>query len=158
MLSQIVLKNNEILKEHFEKLLGENHTVVSEWAFPVAKIIVTQETELLKAIFEITFDMMSDNYALRTHSIAKEVQELPEGAPEGAIPLVTEKPDWLTIDSNTINFFIARIKEISEQFFTTREIPQPVEEEAPKNVKGVPVEEVPKEVPVKKVPVKKAKE
>ena len=143
MLSQIVLTNNKILKEHFEGLLGENHTVNAKWGFPVTEIEVVQETDVLKAIFAITFDMMTDKYNLKTFSVKKIEQPLPEDAPEGAIPLIEEVADWLNIDSVTIDFFINRIKEISEQFFTTREAPksEPVEEP-----KSEPVEEIIKEV------------
>jgi len=132
MLSQIVLTNNKILKEHFEQLLGENHTVVAKWGFPVCEVEVTQETDVLKAIFTIVFNMMTSAYTLKTYSVKKTQLEQVEG--DESDPVFEEAADWLNIDSGTIDFFINRIKEISEQFFTTREQPK-VEEPATKELK-----------------------
>ena len=118
MLSQVVLTNNKILKDYFENVLKDGSVITANWGFPVTTVIIEKPSELDNIIVEIAFDMLTDDYQLKTkgiHKVALEVVKDEE-------PKFKEEPGWVTVDSKIIKFFTDRIKEISEQFFTTREL------------------------------------
>jgi len=132
MLKDIKATNEKILAEHFQPLFGEDYLVDVNWGFPFVVINVTLENKDVKTITKINIDMMQEgNFQLQMLGGKKVYEELPEDAPEGATPLFSLVPDWNMIDSNTINFVASRIKEITEQFFTTRKMPEVPAEEVP---------------------------
>lgn len=145
MLKDIKATNEKLLAEHFQQLFGEGYTVAVNWGFPFVVIHLVLDTQETRTETKISVDIMQDGtFQLQVLGAKKVYAELPEDAPKDALPLMTLVPDWSTIDSNTIGFVTTRVKEITEQFFTTRVMPEPVTVE--EVVEEEKVEEPTKEV------------
>lgn len=152
MLSKIKAKNEEILQNHFQELFGDAYQIEVSWGFPFVVVNIVLDNKEVKTITQVSIDMMQEaGFQLRILG-AKKVYEPVQ---EGDEPIITLVPDWTSIDSNTINVISERIKLITEQFFTTREVPAPPapkEEEASEESDGGDWdEEESKEEPEEKV-------
>lgn len=114
MLKKIKEKNEFLIKDHFEKVFGEDYNFEVNWGMPIVVLTITFEKEERKSIWKLGFNMDDENYELSMLGIKTEDEK--------------EFPDWSTIDKNTVDFIIKRTIEISEQLFITREAPEQPQE------------------------------
>ena len=110
MLKNVKQKNETIIREHFEEIFGEDYSFEIKWGMPISRVISTYEKEGRKSVWDITFDMETEAFELKTFS-TKTV--------EGK-----EEADWAQIDKQTMDFIIKRTSEITENLFYTRDVPE----------------------------------
>lgn len=121
MLKDIKKRIEEVTKEHFKEVLGEEFEVELNWGIPNTTLVLKKEKEDFIMNTAITFETESDS----------EVNEF--NLQTIAFRIVEEKriPEQVTIDSSTINFLINRTRDIHNGFFNfnvEKESAEPTEE------------------------------
>lgn len=115
MLNKIKEKNQEILQNHFQEVFGEESVVTVNWGFPVTSVKVAVEKEEEKTIWVLAFNVNTEDFEISTYA-----SKMEEGV---------EVPAQVTVSKQVIDFIIKRTAEITEHFFTTREVDAPAQEE-----------------------------
>ena len=108
MLKDIKKRIEEVTKEHFEEVLGEEFEVELNWGIPNTTLVLKKEKEDFIMNCAVTFETESDSKAneFNLQTIAFRIEE------EKRIP------EQVSLDSSTINFLINRTRDIHNSFFS----------------------------------------
>ena len=112
MLKEIKIKNEEIIINHLEEVLGKEYDVQCNWGFPITQLEIHFENDEKIIKWKMGIDILNEKYQTNTYSAKKDKDG-------------NEIPDWADTNSEIFDFLMKRITYISAQFFTTK----PMEEE-----------------------------
>jgi hypothetical protein len=132
-LKQIKEANEKAIINYLKQGFGEGYEIKATWGYPVTQVSLIVDNEKTKVQWNINYNLDSEDFQLAC--LGEERVEKTTGEETGMV----SKPNWATIDNNTINFITEGIKKVIDVLFSA---PEENQKEAPEKVEKVEAEQV----------------